>query len=225
MKPTSSEDDNSGPESAPGEGAALTTYHVRRARAGNASSLTWVVARFTPLLRATAQYRLGTTLRALHDPEDLVQEVWLITLPRLAELGANAERQTPILLKYLSTTLRRRIRDLVEKHVTGKPRRAGPGPDREGLEHDPLAQIPAAVTTLIRKLARRELKDLVGEALEHLDERDREIIILRGIEQHPYAEIAALLKTEVSGLAVRYQRALDRLRRALPRSIYDELEE
>src|SRR5262245_53247125 len=89
-----------------------TTYHVRRAREGEESSLRWVVARFTPLLRAAADYRLGKHLRGLYEPEDLLQDVWAVALPRLGDLIPRSERYTPVLLKFLSTTLLRRIQHL-----------------------------------------------------------------------------------------------------------------
>jgi DNA-directed RNA polymerase specialized sigma24 family protein len=45
---------------------------------------------------------------------------------------------------------------------------------------------------------------------------------LRGIEQESYKAIAAQLGEDAAVLAVRYQRALAKLRRELPGSIFDE---
>ena len=47
--------------------------------------------------------------------------------------------------------------------------------------------------------------------------------MLRGIEQQPYKAIAALVEVDEKVLPMRYQRALARLRKELPGSIYDEL--
>ena len=60
----------------PDDPAFLTSYHVRRAREGSRESVEWVVKKFTPILLASAHYRLRGALRSLYDPEDLVQEVW-----------------------------------------------------------------------------------------------------------------------------------------------------
>ena len=49
--------------------------------------------------------------------------VWVVALPRLPELPPRDERHTPVLLKFLSTTLLYRINNLVQKHIRGKPGR------------------------------------------------------------------------------------------------------
>jgi RNA polymerase sigma factor (sigma-70 family) len=199
--------------------ALLTTFHVRRAREGSETSIEWLVNRFAPLLRAQAEYRLQKTLRSLYDPEDLVQDVWAVTLPKLRELAARDDRYTPVLLKFLSTTLLLRVKGLVEKHLKGKPARLAGEEGNEALE-----QLAAESTGASSRLARREVRDQITVALDRLEAKDRELIVLRGIEQHAYKEIAVLLRADAKSLAVRYQRALEKLRRELPGSIYEELE-
>ena len=195
----------------------VTSYHVRRARGGDEESLAWIVNRFAPLLRVTSEYRLGKALRSLYDPEDIVNEVWAVVLPKLRELKARDERYTPVLLKFLSTTLLNKVNNLVQKHIRGKPTR-----EARRTDLDPLEKLEADTTGVIHRLLRMEARDLVAEALEKLEPKDREILILRGIEQHPYKEIAALIGADSKSLAVRYQRALEKLRRQLPGSIYEE---
>ncbi|MBI4600745.1 MAG: sigma-70 family RNA polymerase sigma factor [Planctomycetes bacterium] len=175
-----------------------------------------MVERFFPLLRASAEYRLGKQLRVLFDPEDIVNDVWERALPRLPELGAREARYTPVLLKFLATTLVRRINELYRRHIKGKP--SPVPPERFSLEN-----IPASPAGPFRQLARKEAQDLVTQAIQRLSPRDRELMILRGIEGHPYKEIAAVLGADPQTLPVRYQRALARLRRELPGSVYDEL--
>ena len=77
---------------ADGDPGALTSLHVRRAADGDSESLGWVVARLSPLLLAQADYRLGPVLRSLYDPEDLVNDTWIVALPRLPELPARDGR-------------------------------------------------------------------------------------------------------------------------------------
>ncbi len=203
-------------------GPALTTFHVRRARDGDERSITWVIERFSPFLLTAAQYRLGKILRELYDPDDVVQDVWLVTLPKLKEISPRDERFTPVLLKFLSTTLRHKIQHLLEKHVQGKPRKSKASSDDEGGTA-PVDELEARVTTILRRLERREAADAVGAALQQLEDRDREIIVLRGIEQHAYKDIGTVLNVDPKILAVRYQRALEKLRRELPGSIVEEM--
>jgi RNA polymerase sigma factor (sigma-70 family) len=201
---------------------ALTSYHVRKARHGDEASLEWVVARFTPLLRAAADYRLGEHLRRIYDPDDILQDVWAVALPRLEDLVPRSERYTPVLLKFLGTTLIRRIQHLMRKHIRESRDKSSPaGKEREG--EGALEALPARETSILRRIVRRERRDLVSVALESLEPRDRELIILRGIEGQPYREIGLLLEENPKSLAVRYQRAVERLRRELPRSVFEEL--
>ncbi|MEM7261156.1 MAG: sigma-70 family RNA polymerase sigma factor [Planctomycetota bacterium] len=199
----------------------LTSLHVRRARDGDPESLTWIVERFSPLILADARYRLGAVLKRLYDPEDLVAEVWAVALPKLAELPARDGRFTPVILKFLSTTLRNKVNNLVQKHILGKP--SNESIDR-GADDEP-GSAPLAddkLTGIVTRAARKEAEKLISEGLDRLGEDDRTIIILRGIEQHPYKAIASVLNEDAKTLSVRYSRALKKLRELLPNSVYDE---
>ena len=55
------------PETPPDNGEQLTTFHVRRAREGDAPSLEWIVNRFAPVLLANARYRLGKGLSKIYE--------------------------------------------------------------------------------------------------------------------------------------------------------------
>ena len=175
------------------------------------------------MLRATAEYRIGGVLRAHVDPEDLVQEVWAAALPRLGDLAPREGRYTPSLLKFLGSILLHRIGNLARKHIRER-KLASRGPDTQGGEADPLAAVEARSTGVQERLERREAQDQVSASLARLDPRDREILLLRGVEGHAYKEIAVILGADAKSLAVRYQRALEKLRRELPGSIYDELD-
>ena len=199
----------------------LTSYHVRHARDGDPKSLEWLIRKFTPLLLANARYRLGKILGELYDPEDIVSDVWAVALPRISELAARDGRFTPVLLKFLSTTLLFRVNNLVQKHIQGKPRRERHENARsiDGQLGIDLAQESTGILT---RMAREETRDAIAESLAQLDETDRELIILRGIEQQPYKDIALVLRADTKVLAVKYRRALQKLREKLPGSVYDE---
>ena len=63
------------------------------------------------------------------------------------------------------------------------------------------------------------LDDVLGE----LDAKDREVILLRGIEQLSLPAVAAQLGASEAAVAKRYQRAIAKLRARLPGSAFDEL--
>lgn len=197
-----------------------TTLHVGRALAGDPASLAWLVQRLTPLLLAQAHYRLGSRLRRHIDPEDLVSDVWLRALPRLRAVATPDGRLTPPLLRYLGAILLRRVRDLYEKHVLGKPSLASDAAGAAAQRIDGVAQDQSGVVT---RAVRVERTSLVGEAIAALDDIDRTILLLRGIEQRDNEEVAELLGLEPGTASARYRRALQRLRQELPSSVFDDL--
>ncbi|MBK8978168.1 MAG: sigma-70 family RNA polymerase sigma factor [Planctomycetes bacterium] len=180
--------------------------HVRRAVGGDATSLTWVVERFTPLLRAQAAYRLGSGLTRFVDAEDLVQDVWVRTLPKLGDLSPRDERLAPVLVRYLGVTLLRRLKDLVDRHLTGKP----------AVGEVSVGELAIDRSGVVTRAMRREDHHELQRRLDALDPRDREILVLRGIEQRGNGEVAALLGVPANPAAVRYRRALEKLRDLWP---------
>ena len=74
-----------------------TSVQIRKAVAGETDSLGWLIERFTPILLGQATHRLGGDLRNLHAPEDVVNDVWAIALPKLADSPAAYEGFTPML--------------------------------------------------------------------------------------------------------------------------------
>jgi RNA polymerase sigma-70 factor (ECF subfamily) len=62
---------------------------------------------------------------------------------------------------------------------------------------------------------RVELQRRVRAALTLLAEADREVLVLRYLEQLPLREVAAVLGVGVSAVKMRHFRALERLRRLL----------
>ena len=194
-----------------------TSQHVRRAIEGDLDALDRLVARLSPVLLAHARYRMGPVLQRQCDPEEVVHEAWVVALPRLAGLGARDGRHTPVLLRFLSTTIMHLVRNLARRHVLG----TGAGRDTDS-EPDPVQQIPAEQSGIVTKAVRAELSTEVHRQLERLDDVDRQIVILRGIEQQSNATVGLLLEMEPKTVSKRYHRALDRLRSLMPGSVFDE---
>lgn len=196
----------------------LTTMHVRSAVRGSAESTSWVVKRFTPLLIAQARYRIQGDLRGMCEPEDIVQDVWLRVLPRLCELTPE-ERFTPTLVSYLSRAILHQVNNTLRLMLR---RRARGGLAAGAVDSDCLDR-PEERTAIVSNIVRNENRDAVLAAIESLPETDREVIVLRAIEQHPNPVAASILGIEPGTLAVRYHRALAKLRECLKVSVFDEL--
>jgi RNA polymerase sigma factor (sigma-70 family) len=190
----------------------LTTLHVRRARAGDGESTAWLVQRFGPLLLAQARYRMGPRLLARVDPEDVVQEVWATALPRLGELALREGRATPVMLRFLATAVLHQVNNLLRRAATSE-RAAGGGAT---------SLVASTGGPLTRASAAEEARRLLA-AIDALDERDRELLILRGIEQLDLDEVAAQLGLRPNTCSQAYRRALERLRQRVTAPVLDEL--
>ncbi|GJM21740.1 MAG: DNA-directed RNA polymerase sigma-70 factor [Planctomycetota bacterium] len=199
----------------PDDAFPMTSLHVRQALAGEAESLDWIVLRFTPLLLAQARYRLRGRMASICDPEDVVNDVWLAALPKLHRVEPRAGRFTPVLLSYLSSFVLNRVNTLVMKHLRDKPSSTPSIP----------SALPAQTLGAITRAVSAERRDAVLTAIEELDELDREVLVLRGIEQRPGPEVAERLDVSPGALRVRYHRALKRLRDRLPGGVFDELDD
>lgn len=193
----------------------LTSLHIGQAVSGDPDSSAWLVDRFSPALLAQANYRLQGRLRSLCEPQDLVQDVWLTALPRLSDLVARDGRWTPVVLRFLATTLVRKINHLLRKSIA--------------IARDPAAvgggeQLPATDTGVVSRVSQREHWLSVSAAIDSLPSEERELLVLRGIEQRTNREIAQKLGIPDYEATRRYGRALDRLRTTLPGSIFADLD-
>lgn len=208
--------DESAPES------PQTTLHVRRAVAGDADSVGWLVERFSPLLLAQARLRLPAELRRFVEPEDLVQEAWAVALPRLQDLPPRDGRYTPVVLRFLCTTILYRVSNLMQRRLE-RTLREPDGTDAAGARAR-LSQLPGSGSMALERAMRGEACRVILDAIAALDETDRKIVVMRGIEDAPAAEVAAILGMKANTVTVRYRRLLERLRERLPRSIFDDFE-
>lgn len=199
------------------ESSDLTTLHVRGAVKGDAPSLEWLIARFTPLLLECARYRLGATLQRHYDAEDIVNELWMSMIPRLGDLVPRDGRMTPVLLHFLTRALIGRVNNALRKFVI-RPAARG------GVAEQVPSELAAQVTGLLTRLRQDERAERLVATLDQLSPDDRRIVILRGIEQLSNQDAARELGIAPATAATRYHRALQRLRTLLPDSVFSELE-
>jgi RNA polymerase sigma factor (sigma-70 family) len=201
----------------------LTTMHVRGAVAGRPESLEWVVLHFSPFLLAQANYRLGPHLAAQGtSAEDIVSEAWLATLPRLEDLRARNERLTPVLIKFLSTTIRQLASEALRRAL--KQRSIIPA---RSAEHSTVGEALDLIATRVRGglsgLEDSETAALIVQCLGELEPELRDVVILRGVEGLGNREAAAELEELPNTVSHRYHRAIEKLRRSLPPSLFEEL--
>ncbi|MBL8901471.1 MAG: sigma-70 family RNA polymerase sigma factor [Planctomycetes bacterium] len=198
----------------------LTTFHTAQAVAGEADSLAWIIQRFQPILRAHAEDCLGQRLGRQLDPEDLVQETWAVTLPRLADLVPREGRLTPVLARFLSTVMVRLANRLLQKHLL----RRAENVDRPiDAERSAFRRLTEPTRGQLTRLLHSERDAALRTLLEGLETEERQLLLLRAFEQRPTREVAAILGIAPGAVDTRYSRLRARLREQLHGTIFDEL--
>ena len=139
-------------------GGDATSIHARRAGGGDGASIAWVIERFTPLLLAQARYRLGPGLRHVHDPADLVNDVWAIAIRRLPEIDLEQGHATATLVRFLSTTLLNHFRNLLKRHLRARRRLGHQIEDDAGLD-----DLPAETSGIVTRAVRSEVRGRIAE--------------------------------------------------------------
>ncbi len=196
-----------------------TSRRIRGAIDGDAGDLDWTVARISPILVQQARYRMRDRLRHVCDPEDVVEYAWQVALPRLADLVARDGRYTPVLFRFLSRAVLLRVNELLRSEAR-RPTARGAASTDGGPGLDGVADRAPGVWS---EIIRRERDGLVARTLSAMDPQDREVIVLRLVEQQPAAEVAARLGLAANAVNVRLHRALARLREQLPESAFDDV--
>jgi RNA polymerase sigma-70 factor (ECF subfamily) len=193
--------------------SAETCALLEQVRAGDRQALDRLLARHRRELRGFAEVHLDPRLRARVDPSDVVQDTQLEVLRRMDDF---LKRQPmPFHLWLRKQALERMLRlrrDHLERERRSVKREAG-WPDRSSLllARPLLSQGPSPLDLL----EARERLERVGLAVAQLSEADREILLMRHVEDLPYEEIAYLLDVEPAAARKRYARAMIRLQRLL----------
>jgi RNA polymerase sigma-70 factor (ECF subfamily) len=181
---------------------------------GDGAARQQLLTRHRGRLRAMVAARLDRRLAARLDPSDVVQEALAEAARQLDEYLR--ERPLPF-YPWLRQLAWDRLVKAHRAHLARarrSVRREEPGvlglPDESMAE---LAQrLASCASSPSRHALRVELHGRVRAALALLGEADREVLVLRYLEQLPLREVAAVLGVSASAVKMRHVRALERLR-------------
>ena len=188
---------------------------LQRARAGEWDAFEALMDRLEPRVFAL-NMRL---LRQHHDAEDATQQTFIKVMENLDSFRGEASVSTWVLriaTNHSLTMLRKRRPERNLPLEVG-----GTGNDGEGRMPHP--EYIAHWKDNPADLAQRaEVKQLLEDALQNLDEKYRVVFTLRDMEQFSTRETAELLDISESNVKVRLLRARLQLREKLTRSLGDE---
>jgi len=205
----------------PGEN--LTSFHVREAIQGEEGSLEWVLAHFDPLVEAQIRMKVRGRLVNDGDIKDILSEVWLVTLNKLSGLDARDGRYTPVLVKFLSTTAERTCMDYLRKQAR-RQKIEGGAPGTGGARAAPAVEgLPRHTAGVVSQVHRNDVRKILARSIDRLSEPQRDVLVMRFLEQRTNTEVAEILGLRPNTVAVRYRRALAELARLLPNSVFEGL--
>jgi RNA polymerase sigma-70 factor (ECF subfamily) len=176
-----------------------------------------LLGRHRQRLRNLIALHLDPRVAARIDPSDVVQESLADADRRLADYL----RIRPLpFYPWLRRLALQRLTDLHRLHLRSKKRSVRREEARLPLLSDDSIQqlagrLMARGSSPSAGLQHRDLQELLRAALFRLAERDREVLILRHLEQLSVKEIAAVLGITEGAVKVRHVRALERLRQVL----------
>jgi RNA polymerase sigma-70 factor (ECF subfamily) len=187
---------------------------IERAARGDELARQELLVRHQKRLRQMIAVRMDSRLSARLDPSDVVQEVFADACKKLPDY---LEKRPLPFYPWLRQLAWERLVKLHQRHIQAQKRSTAREqrldmalPDQSALA---LAnRLLASESSPSRQAMREELRHRVQAALAQLAERDREVLVMRYLEQLSTREIAAVLGIGEGAVKTRHLRALQRLR-------------
>jgi RNA polymerase sigma-70 factor (ECF subfamily) len=186
---------------------------IDSASRGDTAALDELLRRYRPRLIRMIRYRLDPRLHPRVDESDVLQETLIATSGAIRNYVAD---DCGPFYAWLRRIAWRQLRRLCRQHIeTGKR-----SVDREEFaltndSRDALCQQLISLSTPSRAAQQAETEQQMYAALDKLAEPDREILVLRYLEQLDSQEIAGVLRTSESTVRMRLMRAVRRIRELL----------
>ncbi len=192
---------------------------VRRAGEGDASAIQMLFERHRGRLAQMVNVRMDPRVRGRIDPSDVIQETLAAASQKMDKYLAN--RPLPF-YPWLRQIAWEKLVHLHDRHLRAAKRSVMREqyfrPDISDESAFALAErfIGSASNPSAAAL-RKEVRERVRQALDDLAEEDRELLLLRYLEQLPSQEIAAIVGISEAAVNMRHMRALERMRGKLSR--------
>jgi RNA polymerase sigma-70 factor, ECF subfamily len=191
---------------------------LRRAAAGDERALAELFARYRKRLRQMIRLRLDRRLQGRIDPSDVLQDAYIDVVAQLP--GYLARPEMPFFL-WLRLVAGQRLLRVHRQHLGAAMRDAGrevslyKGALPQASSVSLAAQLLGRFTTASQAAVRAERQLQLQEALDSMDETDREIIAMRHFEELSNGETAAVLGLTKAAASNRHVRAMVRLQALL----------
>ena len=189
---------------------------LRRADAGDSWAEGELLDRYRGRLRQMVAVRIDPRLAARVDPSDVVQEALAEAIRKLPNYLRN--RPVPF-YPWLRQIAWERLVHLHSQHVGAQKRSVTREGRRDFLPDESAMQLVDLLVTSgtspSRRVVREEMLERIRHALQHLPPHDREVVILRHLEQLAFEDVAQVVGISEAATRSRYRRATERLHNLL----------
>src|SRR5436189_3974286 len=193
-----------------------TDMLLRKLAAGDAHAADALLVRHRNRLRKMVSCRMDPRLAARVSPSDVVQET-LITAAR--DLDSYAKARPMPFYPWLRRLAWNRLMDLQRRHLYRKKRAVGREEQATPMTDQSLYELAKRLVghgpSPSRAAQNRETRERLRAALDELEPTQRELLLLKYVEDMTLAEAAAVLEITVDAAKMRHLRAVQRLRTLL----------
>ena len=191
---------------------------IAAAQNGDDDAVNRLMQRHREAVRRMIDLRMDRRLRQRVDASDIVQDVLIDANRRLADYLKDPSMPFHLWLRQMAQDrlidAHRRHRVAAKRSVDREqPLAARPALDRSTMEL--AAQLCDQERTPAAAAEWNELQLLFRQALDQLDEQDREVVLMRHFEKLSNSEVAQALELTPPAASMRYLRAVRRLRTIL----------
>ena len=187
---------------------------IQRAAAGDEDALTSLLQRYRTRLKRMVRLRMNRKLYGRVDDSDVLQDAFLEIAKHLKTYLKDPPMPFYLWLRHITGE---KLITVHRQHLGAKMRDAGRDVSLFGGALPPAstaslaAQLLGRLTSPSQAAIKAESRLKLQEALNNLNDIDREVLVLRHFEQLSNSEAAQVLKIQESAASKRYLRALERL--------------
>ncbi len=185
---------------------------LQAARQNQPQALDHLLETYRQYLSLLARNRTGQALRQKAGASDLVQETMLNAFEKFGQFRGSSE---PELAAWLRKILANNLAQQVRRYKTGardlaRDRSLEAMVNQSSMAIGNILAASGATPSIIA--SRREQAVVLAEALGRLSEDQREVVILRNLEQLEWPEVATRMKRSNGAVRMLWVRALQQLR-------------
>ena len=185
---------------------------------GNEQALAELFEKHRPRLRRMVELRMDNRIRGRVSPSDVLQETYVDLAKQLEGYLEKPDLPFYVWMRWLTG---QRLAKVHRYHLDAAKRDASQeialyrGHLPQATSFALASKLIASVSSIGGKVIRIEQQAKLQEALNSLDEDDREVLAMRHFEQLTNSEVAVILEISESAATKRYSRALLRLKKQL----------